>query len=100
MPAKLPKPLYDECVDTVKRVFYLLGGSGYARIDLLVDSKAKKVYFNEVNPMPGSVQSHNWREAGTTPLKLVEKLIELGLERKAEQDERTTTFDSSFLSQF
>src|SRR5690606_10288916 len=62
MPAKLPKGLYQQCQDTVKRVFYLLGGSGYARIDLLIDTKKKAVYFNEINPLPGSLQNHNWRE--------------------------------------
>ncbi|HEX9594818.1 MAG TPA: hypothetical protein VF996_01700 [Candidatus Saccharimonadales bacterium] len=100
MPAKISKELYKQCQETVERVFYLLGASGYARIDLLIDSKKGLVYFNEVNPMPGSLQSHNWREAGTSPLKLVEKLIELGLERQAGHDKRTTSFDSSFLSQF
>lgn len=100
MPAKLPKGLHQQCEDTVKRVFYLLGGNGYARIDLLIDTKKKAVYFNEINPLPGSLQNHNWREAGKAPLQLVEELIEQCLARQAEQDRRTTTFDSGFLSQF
>lgn len=100
MPAKLPAKLYKACEDTTRRVFHLVGGSGYARIDLLVDTKAEKVYFNEINPMPGSLQNHNWRQAGLSPVQLVEKLVKLGFDRQSAQAKRTTTFDSSFLRQF
>jgi len=100
LPAKLSKELYQACEETVKQIFRLVGGSGYARVDLLIDTKAGKVYFNEINPLPGSLQNHNWRQAGLSPVQLVEELIKLALERQMAQDKRTTVFDSSFLKQF
>lgn len=100
MPAKLSKDLYSECESTAIKVFKSLGASGYARIDLLIDTKAKKVYFNEINPLPGTLQRHNWKEAGVSPVELVKKLIKLAFERQAQIEKRQTTFDSSFLQQF
>jgi D-alanine-D-alanine ligase len=100
MPADLSKALYTRCEELTKQVFATIGGSGYARVDLLVDTKAKKVYFNEVNPLPGSLQNHNWKEAGVSPVQLAEDLIEFGLERFERQKGKTYTFDSNFLKQF
>jgi D-alanine-D-alanine ligase len=100
LPAKLPGALYDECVATAKAVYRTIGCEGTARIDLLIDSKTNKVYFNEINPLPGSLYLHNWRAAGKSPLQLVERLIELASERTTKQSIRTTAFSTNFLKQF
>ena len=73
---------------------------GLGRVDLLIDSETKTVYFNEVNPLPGSLYAHNWRAAGVSTVELVKDLIQLAEERHAEQSKTTTSFDSSFLRQF
>lgn len=100
LPAKLPGKLYDKSVKTALDVFKALGFTGFARVDLLIDEKAKKVYFNEVNPLPGSLYAHNWRMAGLPTVKLVEELIHLAEERFEGQHAVDNTFDSSFLQQF
>jgi D-alanine-D-alanine ligase len=81
-------------------VYRTLGCSGIARVDMLIDSKAKKVYFNEVNPLPGSLYAHNWVHAGVSKVSLVERLVALALERHAARATLTTTFDTNFLKQF
>lgn len=100
LPAKLPDDLYEKSVDTTKAVYRSVGCEGIARIDLLIDSKSQKVYFNEINPLPGSLYAHNWRKAGKSPLELVEQLIELAEERATRQKSRTTAFSTSYLKQF
>jgi len=100
LPAKLPGKLYEQSVETALAVYKALSITGMSRVDLLIDEKAKKVYFNEVNPLPGSLYAHNWRAAGIPPVKLVEEFIALAEERFAEQAKVDTTFSSSFLQQF
>ncbi len=100
IPAELPSAVYDEAVRVGLAVYRTLGCSGIARVDMLIDSKAKKVYFNEVNPLPGSLYAHNWAHAGVSKVSLVERLVALALERHAARATLTTTFDTNFLKQF
>lgn len=100
IPAKLPKALADQAIQLGLEVYRVVGCSGIARIDMLVDTKAKKVYFNEINPLPGSLYAHNWAQAGVSRVDLVEALIGYALERHAKRAKLTTTFETNFLKQF
>jgi len=100
LPAKLPGNLYDVSVKTAEAVYKAIGASGIARVDLLIDSKANVVYFNEVNPLPGDLYRHNWRAAGVASTELVTRLVEFAEQRFEQQQKQQTTFDSSFLQQF
>lgn len=100
VPADLPKPLAAEAVKLGLAVYRVLGCSGIARVDMLVDTKAKKVYFNEINPLPGSLYAHNWAQAGVSRVALVEKLIGYALERHMRRAKLATSFDTNFLKQF
>lgn len=100
LPAELPDNLYEQAQATALAVYKAVGITGMSRIDLLIDAKAKKIYFNEINPLPGSLYAHNWRAAGISGVDLVEKVIQFAEERFNEQQKLTTTFDSSFLKQF
>jgi D-alanine-D-alanine ligase len=100
IPARLDQNMIDECVDIAKRVYRSLGCSGIARVDLLIDKKSKNIYFNEVNPLPGSLYAHNWRTVGISNVELVERLVNLGLERYAENQNKETSFSTNFLKQF
>lgn len=100
LPAEIPKDLYEGSLKTAKSVYRALGCSGIARVDLLIDSKTKKIYFNEVNPLPGGLYAHNWRAAGISSVDLVEKLLALGMERFKEKAKLETTFSTNYLQQF
>ena len=100
LPADIPKELYVQAEETAKNVYRALGCSGIARIDLLIDSKAKKVYFNEVNPLPGSLYSHNWRQSGRTSIDLVSELVNLALKRYQAKRQYETVFDTNYLKQY
>ena len=100
LPAKLSKELYEKAERTGLDVYRALGCSGIARIDMLIDGKTEKVFFNEVNPLPGDLYAHNWRAAGIAPVQLVGKLVDLALERFNKRKDIATTFSTNYLKQF
>jgi len=100
IPAKLPKDLYKKAEETALNVYKALGCSGIARVDLLIDSKTKKVYFNEVNPLPGGLYAHNWRLAGVSNVDLVSRLIHYAEQRWLARQKIITSFNTSYLKQF
>jgi len=100
LPAELPKDLYAKAEATGLSVYRALGCEGTARVDMLVDTKSKKVYFNEVNPLPGSLYAHNWSQAGLSNVNLTDRLVGLALERFAKKEAITTSFATNYLQQF
>jgi D-alanine-D-alanine ligase len=100
LPAKLDGDLYDRALETAKKVYRAIGCEGISRIDLLIDSKTNTIYFNEINPMPGSLYAHNWRASGISSVELVSRLVKLAQERFDKNKKTETIFESSFLKQF
>jgi D-alanine-D-alanine ligase len=100
LPAKLPQHLYKLAEKTGLEAYRALGCSGIARIDMLIDAKTEKVYFNEVNPLPGGLYSHNWNQAGISNVELVTKLVDLAYEKFNAKKDLTRSFETSYLNQF
>jgi len=54
-------------------------------VDFLMDPKTKTIYLNEINTMPGftsiSMYPKLWAASGLAYSDLIDKLIQLGLER-------------------
>lgn len=100
LPADIPKALYEKAVTTGVSTYKAVGCEGIARIDMLINSKTKEVYFNEINPLPGSLYAHNWQQAGVSNVDLVVKLTELAQQRWEKQRQANTTFSTSYLKQF
>lgn len=100
IPADLPKNIYVQAEQTGLAVYRAIGCTGIARVDMLIDGKAGKVYFNEVNPLPGGLYAHNWNKAGVSNVELVQKLIDFAKERHAARSGLATTFTTNYLQQF
>ncbi len=100
IPAEVPEEVYVRAEATGVQVYKALGCSGIARVDMLIDAKTKKVYFNEVNPLPGGLYAHNWNRAGVSNVELVQKLIDYAKERHSQRQALTTTFSTNYLKQF
>lgn len=99
IPAPIPKQQADRVRELAERAFTAIGASGTARLDFMVDNAARKVYLNEINPLPGNLQEHLWKASGVSNAELVTILIELAEERHQHQQKLVTTFKSSVLSQ-
>jgi len=85
IPAKLTKPEIKTVQQLAIGAFKAVDCSGLARVDFLMDPKTRKIYLNEINTMPGftsiSMYPKLWAATGLAYPELIEKLIQLGLER-------------------
>ena len=59
-------------------------------MDIFLDKYSGEIYINELNTIPGFTQISMypmlWEASGVSNEKLVDRLIELALERKADRD--------------
>jgi D-alanine-D-alanine ligase len=99
IPAKLPKELTDLALNLGLKVYQTFDLKGIARVDMLIDSKKSKVYFNEINPLPGSLYSHNFNQAGISNVELVKKLVNYAQENYKYLKSLNRTFNSNYLRQ-
>lgn len=97
IPAKIDEDLAKQVEDLGKKTYRILGCSGIARIDFLIDGAKKQVYVNEVNTLPGSLYHHNWKTIGVSGVELVTKLVALAEEGFRERQNITYTFNSDIL---
>ena len=97
MPAGVSEKTIKEIEEAAKRFFAIIGGKGIARIDFMVDKKGV-VYFNEINPMPGSIAFYLWEKKGMKISNLVDKLVNLAIEDWQERQKLVTTFESNILA--
>ena len=90
----LPAPLSAAAAARLRglavRIFLALGSSGMARVDFFVDPKdEKKVYFCEINTLPGftshSLYPRLWEKTGLKPEKVLKELVAIGLRAAAEK---------------
>jgi len=79
--------------------FRAIGGKGIARIDFMV-SKSGKIFFNEINTMPGSLAFYLWAASGVTFEELVTRLVNFALEEKESKKGLINTFESNILAGF
>ncbi|MBI3637863.1 MAG: D-alanine--D-alanine ligase A, partial [Candidatus Rokubacteria bacterium] len=79
------------------RAFRTLGCYGLARVDFLMDKRTGKLWFNEVNTLPGftsvSMYPRMWEAAGLTFPRLTGRLIGLALARHRERSRLRITRD-------
>jgi D-alanine-D-alanine ligase len=99
----IPAPLADEVSECIReyavRAYRAIDCAGMARVDFFVEKDTNKVYLNELNSIPGftqiSMYPKLWEASGLSYPKLVDRLIELAMERKAERDRTSHTYRSN-----
>jgi|ERR1700729_1787512 D-alanine-D-alanine ligase len=86
---RLPAELGEEQMAELRRLavecYKAVGCEGMARVDFLLESASGKLYINEINTIPGftsiSMYPKMWERSGVPFSKLLDRLIELALER-------------------
>ncbi len=85
IPAKLSKAEMKRVQALAVAAFQAVDCSGLARVDFLMEPRSRKMYVNEINTMPGftaiSMYPKLWGATGVSYPELIDRLIQLGIER-------------------
>jgi D-alanine-D-alanine ligase len=77
--------------------FQALDCAGLARCDFLLEKATGEVFVNELNTMPGftpiSMYPKLWEASGLSYPALIDRLIELALERHEDKRQSQTLFE-------
>ena len=95
IPAKLSKAMAKQVRAMALAAFQACDCAGLARVDFLLEPTAKggkpgRLYLNEINTLPGftsiSMYPKLWEASGVSYAELIDRLIQLALERRADRD--------------
>lgn len=100
LPAELSDKMRKEVEEIATKAFRVLGSSGVCRVDFLIDEKAKKVYINEINSIPGSLAFYLWEATGVKYTELLDELINIGIKDYKKRVSKTHSFDTNILKGF
>ena len=98
IPAELTSEKREEVRAMAVKSFKALGCNGVARIDFMIDEEYdNKLYFNEINTIPGSLSFYLWEPLGIPYKELLDRMIQLALKRVRTESNLTFTFDTNIL---
>jgi D-alanine-D-alanine ligase len=97
----IPARLSAECTRRVRDMalaaFQACDGAGLARVDFFVHRTSEAIWLNEINTMPGftsiSMYAKLWEATGLSYSALIDRLVELALERFAEKARSQTSYE-------
>ncbi|MCX4349443.1 MAG: D-alanine--D-alanine ligase [Alphaproteobacteria bacterium] len=99
IPADIPPETKKEIQEMAVKAFQYLDCNGVSRIDFMIDKATGKIYFNEINTIPGSLSFYLWEPVGIKYKELLDKLIKLALKRQRRENDIVYSFDSNVLAQ-
>lgn len=96
IPAPIPNQTAEMIAQVAVEAYRAIDCAGMARIDFLLDRKTGRVYLNEVNTLPGftpiSMYPKLWEASGISYPELIDRLIQLALERHADKSRSLTEY--------
>jgi D-alanine-D-alanine ligase len=96
----IPAPISDEesqlLRDLAVQAYAVLDAEGMARVDFLVERESGRPFLNELNSLPGftdaSMYPRLWEATGLPYRKLLDRLIELALDRHRRRSKLETSY--------
>jgi D-alanine-D-alanine ligase len=99
IPAPLPPEMAERARDLAVRAYVAIDCSGMARADFLLSRETGDLYVNELNTIPGftaiSMYPKLWEASGISYPELIDRLIELALERYQDRARSETSYQPS-----
>ncbi len=96
IPAPIPADTTESVQSLAVEAYLAIDCAGMARADFLLDRQSGQVYVNELNTLPGftpiSMYPKLWEASGISYAELIDRLIELALERHADKSRSKTTY--------
>ena len=96
IPAPLAPAVAERVRDLSIRAFLAVDGAGLARVDFLLSRSTGELYVSELNTLPGftriSMYPKLWAASGLAYRELLDRLIQLALERHADKQRSRTNY--------
>lgn len=96
LPADLPPELTRRIQELAVAAFLAVDCAGMARVDFLLDKDTGELYIGELNTIPGftpiSMYPKLWEVSGISYSELIDRLIELALERYDDNSRSETSY--------
>ncbi|NWJ44469.1 MAG: D-alanine--D-alanine ligase [Chloroflexi bacterium] len=90
IPAQIPEELSDRIRTLAIKAYLTLDCAGMTRVDFFQDKDSGQLFLNEVNTIPGftslSMYPMMWEASGLSYPQLVDRLVELAIERHADKN--------------
>lgn len=101
----IPAPIDDAVAQEARRMalraFQSVDAAGMARVDFFLERGTSRLLLNELNTIPGftriSMYPKLWEASGLPYPKLIERLVELAIERFDDRQRSQTAIDSRLL---
>ncbi len=97
VPAEIDQEIAERVKDLALRAFVAIDCAGMARVDFLLDIESKQIFINELNTIPGftkiSMYPRLWEASGISYPELLDRLIDLALERFEEKQNMETGYE-------
>jgi len=95
IPADLPTEMIEKIREAAIRAYKALDCAGMARVDFFLERKTNRIIINEINTIPGftsiSMYPKLWEATGISYPELVDRLVELAIERYRDKQESLST---------
>jgi D-alanine-D-alanine ligase len=96
VPADLPEATAKQIQSDAITAFRAIDGAGLARVDFFVEAGTERVIINEINTMPGftsiSMFPKMWEASGIPYSELIDRLIQLAIERHRDKSRNLTSY--------
>ncbi len=101
IPAAIDAGLAEDVRALALRAFQAVDAAGMARVDFFLERKTNRVLVNELNTIPGftriSMYPKLWEASGLSYPKLIERLVDLAIERFNDKQRSQTAIDTKLL---
>lgn len=94
----LPKQLTEQIYQYTKLIYQELNFKGVIRIDYLYDLEHQKLFFNEVNTIPGSLAFYLYEDLGISYSSLLDDLIKQAIIDYNIESKYQSSFDTNILN--
>ena len=98
LPADIPNETRDEIQRLAKETFKVLGCSGIARVDFLIDQEINKIYVNEINTIPGALSWYLFEASNRKFEDVLEEAIDIAIRRYSDREKLTFSYDQNILA--
>jgi D-alanine-D-alanine ligase len=96
IPAPLSPEMSEQIRELAVEVYKAIDCAGMARVDFLLSGETGELYVNEVNTIPGftsiSMYPKLWEATGISYPELIDRLIELAIERYEDKGRSETSY--------